>query len=328
MDGNEDSDKILDRKQVPYYPEWFLRQVSQSGLSTNYLDVPDLVFTYCNIYNERRYGPEDWDRALAAKNVGVYGHVVPVSNAILVQYWMFYGWSSADAPFNIADHEGEWELFEVELDPNEPQNVNMMKRAAWYAHGGGPSQWDPAHGSLPILASGATLLGTLPTMPQAHPPVYVESGSHGSWPAFVDNGIPGTGKNRGNGHSYTPQNVTNVGEAYRPRLGTEVILQFNGRWGAFSRFNASPEGPVLQSQWRHSPGSNSSAIYVGQWNAGPDDSYRNGRISWPWNSVETAISAASDSQTVLIYPGSYSGGGVISKPVTLKAPHGNVTIGR
>lgn len=330
VDGEQDSRKIIDRKQVPYYPEWFLRQVSQDGRSTNYLDVNSLVRTYCNIHDPRRYGDPNWDRVLAAQNVGIYGHVVPVGDAILVQYWMFYGWNSTSALDYIADHEGEWELFEVELDRNDPQNVNKMKRAAWYAHGGSPTTWDSQNGFK--LKSGATLLGIYPTMPQAHPPVYVESGSHGSWPAFVNNGIPFTGKNRGDGHSYTPRNVTNIGETYRPRLGSEVILQFNGKWGAFGRFNSPPEGPVLQPLplWRlpASPTANTPAVYVGQWNAGTDDSYRNGRISWPWTNVEQAVSAASDSQTILIYPGSYSAGAEISKPVTLKAPHGNVVISR
>lgn len=331
VSGDEDSRKILDRKQVPYHPEWFLRQISQDGRSTNYLDVPSLVLTYCNIYNERRNGPENWDRALAARNVGVYGHVVPAGDAILVQYWMFYGWNGVDSPpftFNAGDHEGDWELFEVYLDRNDPKNVSNMKKAAWYAHGESPYLFAWENGSWYQHPS-ATLIGTLPSMPQAHPPIYVESGTHGSWPAFGS--YTGVGKNRGNGHSYVPTNVTSIGEVYRPRLGTEVVLQFNGRWGAFKCclfLVRTPEGPALKSQWRHSPGTNSEALYVGQWNAGTDDSYRNGRISWPWTNVEQAVSAASDSQTILIYPGSYSVGAEISKPVTLKAPHGNVTIGK
>jgi hypothetical protein len=237
---------------------------------------------------------------------------------------MFYGWNGVEAPANIADHEGDWELFEVYLDPNNPKNVSNMKKAVWYGHGKPflfrweAGSWDHD--------SDATPTGSYPPMPQAHPPIYVESGTHGSWPTVGR--FSGVGKNRGNGHSYTPKNVTNIGEAYRPRIGTEVILQFNGRWGAFRRFNSCPPGPVLQSQWRHSPGANSPALYVGQWNAGPDDSYRNGRISWPLNNVEQAGSAASSGQTILIYPGNYSRGAVISKPVTLKAPHGNVIIGR
>jgi len=326
VDGDEDSRKILDRKQVPYYPEWFLRQVSQSGESTNFLDKPKLVFTYCNIHNPRRYGPE-WGRVLAAQNVGVYGHVVPVGDAILLQYWMFYGWNSVDAPLNAGDHEGDWELFEVYLDRTDPKNVGNMKKAVWHGHGKAflflweAGRWD--------RNSEATPTGSYPPMPQAHPPIYVESGTHGSWPTVGS--FSGVGKNRGDGHSYVPANVTNIGEAYRPRLGTEVVLQFNGRWGAFKcclSFVTTPPGPVLQSQWRHSPGTNSEALYVGQWNAGSDDSYRNGRISWPWNSVNQAVSSASDSQTILIYPGSYFGGIVIAKQMILKAPHGNVVIGR
>lgn len=329
VSGDEDSRKIIDRKQVPYHLVWFLRQISQDGRSTNYLDVRSLVLTYCNIHNPRRYGDPDWGRVLAAQNTGVYGHVVPVSDAlILLQYWMFYGWNSVDAPINAGDHEGDWELFEVYLDRNDPKNVNNMKKAAWYAHGESPYLFAWENGSWYQHPS-ATLIGTPPSMPQAHPPIYVESGTHGSWPAFGS--YTGVGKNRGNGHSYVPANVPNIGEIYRPRLGSEVILQFNGRWGAFKCclfLVTTPEGPILQSQWRHSPGTNSEALYVGRWNAGPDDSYRNGRISWPWANVEQAVSATSDSQTILIYPGSYSAGAEISKPVMLKAPHGNVVISR
>jgi hypothetical protein len=346
VDGDEDSTKILNRKQTPYFPEWFLTQFSDDSppRPTNYLDSPFEVLTYSNIRNSHRSGP-DWERVTAAGNLGIYGHVVPdaypSSGAIIVQYWMFYPWNDADAPFHAFDHEGDWELYEVFLDPIDPTDITKMQSAVWHGHGEPfTAKWEAvcAEGIdcwtwiNPPVGCSAPDYSCLPVMPQGHAPIFVEAGTHGSWPYNVDSF--GVGKNRGNSlNNYVATGVTNLGEAYRPRLGAEVVLQFNGRWGAFKCCGSdvtTPPGPTLHGQWRPSPGANDEARYVGGWSHGqqhPNGLAPSGRISWPHVTVGEAVQAATSNQTVLVFPGNYPELLTLHTPMTIKAPYGGVVIG-
>lgn len=326
VSGEEDSRKILDRKQAPYYPEWFLYQLSDGGLSTNFLDNPALVLTYCNIRNSHRSGLiyNSW---ITPNNTGVYGHVVPTGNLISIQYWIFFGYNEAAQLADIGDHESDWELFEVLVKKENPKALSSRQSVAWYGHGKRLATWSPQELYQPGKDVNVTELKA-PEPMQQHASVYIEAGTHGFWHTFVD--YPYVGKNRGNGRSFVPNNITNLGEAYRPRLGTEVITQFNGRWGAYRRINACPPGPVIDEHdwmWRAPSSPHSEAVYVGQWSVMGLSDVQRGRISHPWNSVQDAVSAAKDGQTILLFPGQYAGSVIITKKLILQAPHGNVNIG-
>lgn len=353
VDRGENDGDILDCTRVPFYPEWFLCQLSvprdqplnPATTSTNYLVYHASQVAACvNPRNEIRDGP-DWARIAEGCSFGVYGHVAPQGgNTIVLQYSLFYGYNDVDVPFGIADHEGEWELFEVYIDRNGPYTPDAIQKIMWRGHNDNGSAnalaaWERGCNCWTWTTSGYfnSRLGDLPQMPppDGHAPVFVEAGTHGGWPCPVD--YDGVGANWGNSsHNYVPSEIPNLGEAYRPRLGCEVVLHFNGRWGAYAcclDYQDTPPGPVMQGggqPWVWPTSGNDIARYVGLWNHGqshPHGTAPTGMISWPHHLVGDAIDAASSGQTILIYPGTYGEALTISKPVTLKAPHGSVTIG-
>lgn len=323
-------DTILSYAQTPFYPEWFLEQINGSGQSTNYLDFPSKTTVYANVRDPFRY-QRDPDRLAIAKNIGIYGHVVPKgSNEIVVEYWLFFGHNDMNLPLDEGDHEGDWELYKVSLDRGVAEyNLSSMIKAEWHGHGeilatwrrdGG---WDELFSYPPPLNT--QLLGPLPTMPQFHAPLFIEENTHGLWPAYV--AFPFVGRNAGDGISYTPNSIPNIGEAYRPRLGMEVIAQFNGLWGGFED---SPEGPVPRAAylWQPSPSANNEALYIGSWSIPPITGLRFGRISRPWHSLQEFLHSNPEADTVIIYPGTYNTIPRISRRLRIEAPHGHVTITR
>ena len=88
--------------------------------------------------NPARHG-EEWSQELEQKNIGLFGHVVPVHLQnpffdchtrwtfvpepesaplfIKVEYWQFFGYNSNDKPFDIGDHEGDWTSVQLLLKP-------------------------------------------------------------------------------------------------------------------------------------------------------------------------------------------------------------------
>jgi hypothetical protein len=276
----------------------------------------------------------------AAHNVGIYGHVVPFDDMYLLQYWMLYGFNQTGYDWwflHPGDHEGDWELFEIYLDAAAPTDVSRMKKAVWYGHGKTYLGRWVAGGEVELIQD-AYALGDIPEMPQQHPPIYVEAGTHGSWPCNVyyseyPNYIP---KNRGNSsHNFTARNVTNLGEIYRPRLGTEVVTQLSCIWGAWHGLGQTcPEGPSLHrnpghGNWVDAPSGNNPARYVGWWDHGrvhPNGESPMGMIDGPHGTVLDAVLHATPGQTILIYPGHYEEGMTVGRAMTLRAPHGNVLI--
>ncbi|MGE0479481.1 MAG: hypothetical protein AB7Q17_03310 [Phycisphaerae bacterium] len=336
-DLQSDGDEVIARNQAPFYPEWLLSQTNMPGSSMNYLDVNAVTAAETDIRNSHRHGQER-DRILAARNVGVYGHVTEsTSDEIEIEYWLFYPNSDTYAPLDIADHEGDWELFELVIDRTEAApSPSQIRTATWWGHStrlarwyrDGPIEWEFNTG---LLNCAPPDYPCLPPMPLSHSPVLVEYKTHGSWPAPARyNDF--TGYAIGDGYCYVAQDITNVGEATRPRLGCEVILQYNGRWGAGNGIEGvNPEGPALKGQWARPLQSVSEALYVGQWSHGrnhPNGVAPLGRISWPYAVVGDAVTASNSGQTVLIFPGNYNEQATYSNPVTLIAPHGSVTIGQ
>jgi hypothetical protein len=86
-----------------------------------------------------------------------------------------------------------------------------------------------------------------------HPVVYIEHGGHEFWPterwSYQDS--PSHNGNE-TAHSYLAAPPPNLGEVERPlseAAGAVIILQYNGRWGAYSRQNDPPQGPALHNGW-------------------------------------------------------------------------------
>jgi hypothetical protein len=101
----------------------------------------------------------------------------------------------------------------------------------------------------------------------SHPVVYIEHGTHEFWPTsqgvFTGHGdvagIEFEGQappHRGDDfdHSYLTENVPNLGEVGHPLAeveGADIVLHYNGYYGAFSHKNHSPPGPVLHTEWTY-----------------------------------------------------------------------------
>ncbi len=81
----------------------------------------------------------DWAQVTAQRNIGLYGHVVPIHLSAptwgcqtrwdtvdrslkapryyKVEYWQFFGYNSQDKPANIGDHEGDWTTLQLLIKP-------------------------------------------------------------------------------------------------------------------------------------------------------------------------------------------------------------------
>lgn len=86
-----------------------------------------------------------------------------------------------------------------------------------------------------------------------HPVVYVEYGTHEFYPSQHWDYYAAPKHTGDSPHSYltsTPPNLGEVGHPLKETAAASIILHYNGYWGAYSRKNAPPPGPVLhQSKW-------------------------------------------------------------------------------
>lgn len=85
----------------------------------------------------------------------------------------------------------------------------------------------------------------------SHPVVYIEYGAHEFWPSEYWS-FDFAPKHGGDFYSYLTSTPPNLGEVEHPLSETEaseIILKYNGKWGAFSYSNDPPEGPPLHDQW-------------------------------------------------------------------------------
>src|SRR5262249_28408065 len=97
-----------------------------------------------------RHG-EPWGEVMSKRNVGLYGHVVPVkvvdpldfrqahvpSNAdqgqiyYKIEYWQFFGVNFANQSLGAADHEGDWTTVQLLCEPGTDKIISVFH----YAHG-------------------------------------------------------------------------------------------------------------------------------------------------------------------------------------------------
>lgn len=265
------------------------------------------------VSNPGRHG-QDWPTVERLGNVGLYGHVVPILlatptwgcdvrwNFVLrpakgtlfykVEYWQFFGYNSADKPFDEGDHEGDWENVALLIRPGVRGSVSeKIVSVMMYAHGRefrfdldgatlapiviGSSMsefrgsnygktvdigWNDQQCSGPVSnAQNNTLrLRTDPVTGFAtHPMVYLERGGHEFWPTEKGSYYAAP-KHDGLGLQILTSTPPNLGEVENPMTEYQTalpILRFNGLWGAYSRSNTPPPGPPLHAQWTWPAGS-------------------------------------------------------------------------
>jgi uncharacterized Zn-finger protein len=225
----------------------------------------------------------DWPEILARGNVGLYGHVArdPYQpNLIRIEYWQFYGYNHANVT-DVADHEGDWETVVAVVDAADP---DRLVEVVHYVHGKPVrfhsfvgNQWTIAatfHGSnysqagadlhlnedADLARAQDSILDLAcggPSVECTHPVVWVELGTHASWPQ-AGWGFKAAPAHAGDGLSFLTTPPPNLGETHHPRQdtpGADLILNYAGHWGAFSRNllpwvdTSAAHGPALHGLW-------------------------------------------------------------------------------
>ncbi|MDP9089325.1 MAG: hypothetical protein M3O26_11390 [Pseudomonadota bacterium] len=231
----------------------------------------------------------DWGTVQTVGNIGLYGHVTwnrNTPNLVDIEYWQFYGYNKANFT-TIGDHQGDWESVVVTVDPNKPDQIVYVTH---YVHGAAiqfksfpyPLPTQPANSTGRITFHGPNYLdiavdldlsdssslkiaqdAVVEVMCQqlfcTHPVVYIENGTHASWPQTGWK-WPDVPKHDGKGPAFLTTTPPNLGEPSNPMTETPFayeILNYSGMWGAYSQsVNAGklgkvntnpPHGPALHN---------------------------------------------------------------------------------
>ncbi len=121
------------------------------------------------------------------------------SDLTVVQYWLFYAFNKGD----LNQHEGDWELVQIEFQNNKPTNVMYSQH-----HSGQQATWSQIEKT------------------DTHPHVYVSRGSHANYMKSYS-GVLGIASDHvgANGLVLTPEQYTLV------PLQDQGWLEFRGMWG-------------------------------------------------------------------------------------------------
>ena len=256
----------------------------------------------------------DWPDIVSLGNVGLYGHVVPYGEYYKIEYYQFFGYSGvAWAGYDWGEHEADWEIaLQLFYDPRTDQLIRTvhafhgkeasfdlrLTRESAMLEGGAirefrgpnydtgsftvgsydgctPSEQDPWKACNNLVRFYRDPV----TGEYSHPVVYVEHGYHGCWPSehWSYYGAP---KHGGDSWSYLTSTPPNLGEVEYPSRGVEgadIILRYNGRWGAYGILTGKPPGPALHWEWIWPRNSVLRSLI-------PDDSFEDGSSighHWP-----------------------------------------------
>jgi hypothetical protein len=292
--ADEDAANVIDRDELSADPSRLLT-ANKSGDDwgpSNLTSNPKRTRYCLNVGNEFRdgYEPPDgytWDEIYQIGNHGVYGHVVPWGQYYKIGYWLFFGYSDTEGWQDIGDHEADWESIHLVVDPATGwlvktvhcahgkeiifdftvQGVSRVPLSETVLEFRGPnydtSRFD-INGNVPRACNNLVRFSRDPDTGEfTHPVVYVERNTHGSWPsehwkyevevAGRDYAAP---PHTGNAHIYLSKPPPNLGEVEYPlSADARIILQYNGRWGAYRGHFAdragsdTPPGPALHWQW-------------------------------------------------------------------------------
>jgi hypothetical protein len=153
---SQDNDTILSRQALMQNP-LLLLFISKDGQFSNIETCPAKTNFYVNPNNDAGRPGNPWDEVLAAKNIGLYGHVTPIclgssnqydrtkivtasdcASLVLfykIEYWQFFGFNSNDIIFNAGDHEGDWDTIQIIYRPGVTLDSGQISTVLYYAHG-------------------------------------------------------------------------------------------------------------------------------------------------------------------------------------------------
>lgn len=241
---------------------------------------------YLNIANVLHGGEPDWTRIqneatglyghVAPLRDNTNGKVTGYK----IEYWQFYAFNPAQSEIDCTiataiAHEGDWEGVELVIEPD----LKTVRSVRHHVHdkdvvfeltlgkpvdigngfleyqGTGPNR--PHAALIDLIADGPAGIGWAQNNLVrffcnvdgcTHPVVYIEHGGHASWPTehWVYSGTP---LHRGDERSFlvaTPSNLGEIGHPMPGCVGCQLVLGYNGRWGACGD---PPEGPPLKGSW-------------------------------------------------------------------------------
>ncbi len=305
--GNEDNSPVIGNNILmnnPYailnanFPGYDQSDITKKATKSSY-HINPMEKPHNLTGNPGRHG-FDWKDVLQYRNIGLYGHVVPISivnvksNDFLsknaqgesvislnskqgtlyykVEYWQFFGFN--DVAGIAGDHEGDWCTVQIIVETTHLKPVKIL----YFAHGDyitfniDPNASQPTNGNIQELRGENFNTGFIDlnikgsivnnmvrfyqdevTKQFTHPMVYIEIGSHEFWPSQYG-WFPVAGNHDGNGYQFLTKTPPNLGEVEGPFTNetdeANVILKFNGYWGAYGGYPGSPpEAPILHGQW-------------------------------------------------------------------------------
>jgi hypothetical protein len=243
-------------------------------------------------FDDGRMVDEHWADIANQKNVGLYGHVTRDQfGNFKIEYWQFYAYNNADQDNNTYDHEADQEAISILVDAN---TLNCVS-ASYFPHGyeirfdlgtiepeiqGDIAEYHGKNyytGYIDIHVDGPAGIGWAQnnllrmhaeTLPGgafgefSHPVVYIEYGTHATWPSEHWDYI-GAPDHGGDGVQFLTNLPPNLGEVEHPlSVEATIITQFNGYWGKYAGPGIGPAfpndnspGPGLHKTWQWPAGS-------------------------------------------------------------------------
>lgn len=253
-----------------------VKNARKANYAIQWLDLPDSKAAF--------------EAELSARNIGLYGHVVPYDPSssqgqfqqyfrstdaldlgggpkrfVKVEYWQFFPQNGGPAP-----HGGDWDTVQLLIDfgPDDLPCEHSTGRfgqisSVFHYHHGAESRFEfRSCQSGPTFngdfADYSTLGDSLELFRDgngdfAHPVVYIEYATHEFWPSAAGY-VAGAPGHSGDGAAFLTNTPPNLGEVEAP-LGeypnAAALMRFNGFWGRCCIVNLPPPGPALHSEWTY-----------------------------------------------------------------------------
>jgi hypothetical protein len=230
-----------------------------------------------------------WNDIVSIGNVGLYGHVVPDQNGnYKIEYWQFYAYNYADQ-VSFYDHECDlecvhllvnmaslicvstthyvhgtpihFEMLNFKFEPLKPHWTNNIAEYRGENYGATGidifNSSDAAQNN--VVRFYAEILPDGSVGEPLHPLVYIEYGTHASWPS-ENWSYFGAPDHSGDSHQFLTTMPPNLGEVQNPMSEeARVILQFCGYWGSYAgpglpgHPNDNSPGASLHQSWTWPP---------------------------------------------------------------------------
>lgn len=194
---------------------------------------------------------EDYEQKKEGLGYTIYSRVTLEGEYVVIQYWFFYAFN----PGSLNQHEGDWEMIEIVLDPTETALYVVYsqhftgERASW---------------------------NDVEKVDETHPRVYVALGSHANYFRPYQGKLGLENDVVGNAFTLEPEDLQLIllgekGSGNHP--SSQDWLEYGGRWGNWAELadisigGAGPRGPghgENEEKWSDPISWGSDAFHVNQ----------------------------------------------------------------